>query len=203
MRSGIAQPFSAFTRHFAAYRWYIVAGIAVPVAFYVLSDTNQTSRESDPMTTDEATAALIADRWTKAFVDQIEQARTGPDDSTKRLYHRVMDEFHHHDYQAAQAGFQFFLALYPQSPLAIPAHYWVGECAFRGNRYTDAIAAFDTALSHAPLNPSVAAAALMKKGLSYARLGQRGRSRHLLELVVALYPESHEAAVARKSLKLP
>jgi tol-pal system protein YbgF len=155
------------------------------------------------MTTDEATAALVADRWTRAFVDQIEQPRTGPDNRTKRLYHRVMDEFHHHDYQAAEAGFQFFLALYPKSPLATHAQYWVGECAFRRNRYVEAIAAFDAALSHAPLNPSIAAAALMKKGLSYAGLGQLAQARHLLELVVAHYPASYEATVARKSLTLP
>ena len=120
-----------------------------------------------------------------------------------RLYDRVMEEFDHQDYEAAEAGFRFFLALYPGTPLSTQAQYRLGECAFQLRRYQDAIASFDVTLSTSPLEPTVAGAALMKKGLSYAKLGDPVRARHLLELVVAQFPESDEAVIARRHLALP
>ena len=38
-------------------------------------------------------------------------------DSSRRLYDRVMEEFKHRDYEAALAGFRFFIEVHGHSPL--------------------------------------------------------------------------------------
>jgi TolA-binding protein len=50
------------------------------------------------------------------------------------------------------------------------------------------------------LRPKLAAAAFLKKGLAYAKLGERTRSRALLELVVVHFPHTQQAALARQAL---
>ena len=47
-------------------------------------------------------------------------------DASRRLYDRIMEEFHHKDYVAALAGFRFFLELHEQSSLSANAQYWLG-----------------------------------------------------------------------------
>src|SRR5689334_18566142 len=100
-----------------------------------------------------------------------------PDDPGRQFFRRIMVEVAHHDYEAAAAGFRLFLELHPTSSLFTQADYWLGECAYRLGRYQEAIEAFDHALSHAPLNPQLAAAAFLGKGNSYAKLGEVSRSR--------------------------
>jgi TolA-binding protein len=56
-------------------------------------------------------------------------------DTSRRLYDRVMEEFKHRDYEAALAGFRLFLELHGQTSLAANAQYWLGECQYRMGRY--------------------------------------------------------------------
>ncbi|MER3422018.1 MAG: hypothetical protein C4293_01080, partial [Nitrospiraceae bacterium] len=123
--------------------------------------------------------------------------------SAARLYNRIMEEVRHEDYEAGAAGFRLFLELHDRSPLAAQAAYWLGECEYRLGRYQEAIASFDRALSRSPLDAGLAASAFLRKGDSYAKLGEINRSRHLLELVVAQFPDTKEAMLARKTLTLP
>ena len=108
------------------------------------------------------------------------QAAPSQTDSPKRLYDRVMKEFHRKDYEAALAGFEFFLALHGKSALASSAQYWVGECQWRLGRYREAMQAFEQVLLKYPASPK-AAAATLKKALTYEKLGQARESRILLE----------------------
>ncbi len=123
-------------------------------------------------------------------------------DSAKRLYDRVMKEFQDKDYEAALAGFRFFLALHGKSSLASSAQYWVGECEFRLGRYQDAMQSFELVLARYPSSPKVAAATL-KKALTYEKLGQVHESRILLERIMLDFPDTQEAELARKALKRP
>ena len=121
-------------------------------------------------------------------------------DSPKRLYERVMKEFQRKDYEAALAGFRFFLALHARSPLASSAQYWIGECEFRLGRYREAMQSFEAFLLHYPGSPKLAAATL-KKALTYEKLGQPTESRILLERIMVDFPSTPEAEVAKKALK--
>ena len=137
-------------------------------------------------------------------VDEIMNALPGsPDDPDRHFFSRIMAEVAHHDYEAAVAGFRLFVELHPTSPLSVQADYWLGECEYQLRHYHEAIDALDHALSRTPLNASLAAAAFLRKGHSYARLGDVRHSRNLLELVVVQFPATNEAAKARQTLLLP
>lgn len=129
----------------------------------------------------------------------LEAAPSSKQDHAKRLYDRVMEEFHNKDYEAALAGFRFFLELHGRSPLASSAQYWIGECEYRLGRYREAVASFDKVMMQYRTSPKLAAATL-KKALIYQKLGLSNESRILLERVLIQFPDTQEAALARKAL---
>ncbi len=120
-------------------------------------------------------------------------------DSSRHLYDRVMEEFKHRDYEAALAGFRFFLELHGQSSLAANAQYWVGECQYRLGRYKEALKSFYHVVSYYPLSPKLVASTL-KIGQTYTRLKDHEKARMMYERVIDQYPESAEAELARKAL---
>lgn len=120
-------------------------------------------------------------------------------DTSRRMYDRVMEEVRHKDYEAALAGFRLFLELHQRSPLASSAQYWIGECEFRLRRYSEALTSFYDVMSRYPKSPKLAGATL-KIGLIYAKLGKQKDSRIVFERVVDQFPNSPEAEVALKYL---
>ena len=120
-------------------------------------------------------------------------------DSSRHLYDRVMEEFKHRDYEAALAGFRFFLELHGQSSLAANAQYWVGECQYRLGRYKEALKSFYHVVSYYPHSPKLAASTL-KIGQTYTRMKDHEKARMMYERVIDQYPESAEAELARKAL---
>jgi tol-pal system protein YbgF len=121
-------------------------------------------------------------------------------DTTRRLYDRVMEEFKHRDYEAAMAGFRLFIELHRQSALAANAQYWVGECQYRMGRYRDALTSFYDVVSNYPLSPKLPASTL-KLGQTYTKLGDHEKARLMFDRVVDQYPDSSEAELARKAIE--
>jgi len=133
-------------------------------------------------------------------VSQSLAAPTHRQDTTRRLYDRVMDEFKHRDYEAAMAGFRLFIELHSQSALAANAQYWIGECQYRTRRYRDALKSFYDVVSNYPLSPKLSASTL-KLGQTYTKLGDHEKARLMFDRVVEEYPDSPEAEVARKAVE--
>ncbi|BCA55507.1 conserved exported protein of unknown function [Nitrospira sp. KM1] len=121
-------------------------------------------------------------------------------DTSRHLYDRIMEEFKHRDYEAALAGFRFFLELHGHTALAANAEYWVGECQYRMGRYKDALKAFYNVVSYYPLSPKLAASTL-KIGQTYTKLKDLEKARMMYERVVDQYPDSPEAELARKAIE--
>lgn len=137
------------------------------------------------------------------IVFSVGQSLAGPtqrQDTTRRLYDRIMDEFKHRDYEAAMAGFRFFIELHGQSALAANAQYWIGECQYRMRRYRDALKSFYDVVSNYPLSPKLSASTL-KLGQTYTKLGDHETARLMFDRVVDQYPDSPEAEVARKVIE--
>lgn len=126
-----------------------------------------------------------------------------PHDPERQFFDRIVAEARRQDYNAAAAGFKLFLDLHPTSRLSAQADYWLGECEYQLGHYQDAIYALDRALSRAPLDPQLAAASFLRKGSSYAKLGQVQRSRRLLELLVVEFPSTQQATEPRRTLLAP
>lgn len=120
-------------------------------------------------------------------------------DTSRRLYDRVMEEFKHRDYEAALAGFRFFIEVHGHSSLAANAQYWIGECQYRMGRYKDALTSFYNVVSYYPLSQKLAASTL-KIGQTYSKLGDQDKAHMMYERVVDQYPDSSEAELARKAL---
>lgn len=126
-------------------------------------------------------------------------AQSQMQDSSRRLYDRVMEEFKHRDYEAALAGFRFFVEVHGHTALAANAQYWIGECQYRMGRYKDALASFYNVVSYYPLSPKLAASTL-KIGQAYTKMGDQEKARMMFERVVDQYPDSSEAELARKAI---
>ena len=133
-------------------------------------------------------------------VGQSLAANTQRQDTTRRLYDRVMDEFKHRDYKAAMAGFQLFIELHSESALAANAQYWIGECQYRMGRYRDALKSFNEVVSNYPLSPKLVASTL-KLGQTYTKLRDHETARLMFDRVVGQYPDSSEAELARKAIE--
>jgi tol-pal system protein YbgF len=121
-------------------------------------------------------------------------------DPSRHLYDRVMEEFKHGDYEAALAGFRFFIELHGKSALAANAEYWMGECHYRLGRYKDALNSFSNVRSYHPMSQKLAASAF-KIGQTYSMLGDYYRARMTFDEVLDHYPNGPEAALARKALE--
>lgn len=121
-------------------------------------------------------------------------------DTSRPLYDRVMEEFKHGDYEAALAGFRFFIELHRKSALAANAQYWIGECQYRLGRYKDALNSFSSVRAYDPMSQKLAASAF-KIGQTYSMLGDYYRARMTFDEVLDHYPGSHEAALARKAIE--
>jgi tol-pal system protein YbgF len=122
-------------------------------------------------------------------------------DIARHLYDRVMDEFRQKDYEAALAGFRFFLELHAQSILAGNAQYWIGECEYRLGRYQEALTSFYNLVSYYPLSSKLPASTL-KIGQIYTKLGDKEKARMMYERVLDQYPDLAEAEVARRALEV-
>src|SRR6478735_6184408 len=134
---------------------------AIPTALPVSEAHEQDSRH----------VKIAEDDWLHTFEGVMGGTTGRSDDPGRQLYDRVMAEVARQHYDAAAAGFRLFLELHPRSPLAPHADYWLGECEYRLGQYQDAIQAFKHALSRVPLDPQLAPAAFLRKGTSYAQLG--------------------------------
>ena len=121
-------------------------------------------------------------------------------DTSRHLYDRVMEEFNHGDYEAALAGFRFFIELHRKSALAANAQYWIGECQYRLGRYKDALNSFSNVGSYDPMSQKLAAS-VFKIGQTYSMLGDYYRARLTFDEVLDHYPGGAEAALARKAIQ--
>ncbi len=101
--------------------------------------------------------------------------------------------------EAARKGFEAFLASWPKSDLAANAQYWIGESFYNQDRYADAVISFRQVHQQHPKHDK-AAAALLKMGMSYQKLGDSQNARFYWEALVADYPKSDPAGLARKLL---
>ncbi|MDY7001157.1 MAG: tol-pal system protein YbgF [Thermodesulfobacteriota bacterium] len=93
-----------------------------------------------------------------------------------------------------------FMEKYPKSSLMPNAAYWTGETYYAEKRYAQAILTFKQVHQKFPKHTK-AAAALLKIGYAYDRLGDKNNARFYLDALVQDYPKSEPAALARKKLK--
>jgi tol-pal system protein YbgF len=102
-------------------------------------------------------------------------------------------------YNLARESFQTYLKHFPDTEVSDNAQYWIGECNYVTGDFAGAIAEFQKVIESYPKGDKVPAA-LLKIGISYARLKNTEEANKYYKALVQKYPKSPEAAAAKERL---
>ena len=114
-------------------------------------------------------------------------------------YQSALRDYNAAHYDVASSEFSDVLHYYPQDELAGNAQFYLGEIAYRQQKYKDAIKAYNAVLEDFSGNPK-APAAQLRKGLALLQLGQKDAGVHELRSLIQRYPQTPEAQQARSKL---
>jgi tol-pal system protein YbgF len=119
----------------------------------------------------------------------------GPD----QMYDLTMQQYRRGSFTTARLGFREFLRLYPNDDRAADALYYVGE-SFAPESPDSASAVYQDVVKRFPNSPR-APSALYKLGLLAEQRGDKAGARTYFARVLAGYPRSDEANLARDRLQ--
>lgn len=120
-------------------------------------------------------------------------AGPGPD----QMYDASLQQYRRGSTATARLGFREFLRVYPTHERAADALYYVGE-SFEQSAPDSATAVYDQLVKGYP-NSSRAPSALYKLGRLAEQRGDRAAARQFYSRVIAGYPRSPEADLARQN----
>jgi tol-pal system protein YbgF len=118
----------------------------------------------------------------------------------EELYRSSYEDYMRGNYDLSAQGFREYLKRWSDTDLADNALYWIGECYDAQERLQEALEIFSQVLEDHPTSDK-AAAAQLKKGLLYLKLGDKGQGVLNLQYVVYEHPGTKEADLARERLR--
>lgn len=116
-------------------------------------------------------------------------------------YQAALDLLQESRYVESANAFEQFLAVFPSSPLADNAQYWLAEIQYVQRQYMAALSAFQLVLDEYPGSSKVADA-LLKIGFCNYELRQWSAARDALQRVVREFPATTAARLATQRLEL-
>ena len=120
--------------------------------------------------------------------------------SPDELYRSAYEDYMRGNYDLAADGFAEYRRRWPNTELTDNALYWIGECYDAQERPQEALDTFTKVLEDYPTSDK-AAAAQLKKGLIYLKMGDQGQGVVNLQYVVYEHPGTREADLAREQLR--
>jgi len=123
-----------------------------------------------------------------------------PTMSPQEAYSVAYNDYLKGNYDLAVESFKLYRQQFPDSPLADNALYWIGECRYSQRKFEEAIDAFDDLILTYPQGDK-AAAAHLKKGLSFVELGRKPEALAALKILVAKYPLEEESRIAQDKIR--
>ncbi|MFV2072451.1 MAG: tetratricopeptide repeat protein [Thermoanaerobaculales bacterium] len=117
-----------------------------------------------------------------------------------QLYRSAYEDYMRGNYDLAADGFSEYLRRWPKTELSDNALYWIGECYDAQEKTQEALDTFSRVLEEYPTSDKSAAAQL-KKGLLYLKLGDQGQGVVNLQYVVYEHPGTRESDLAREQLR--
>ncbi len=114
-------------------------------------------------------------------------------------YRQAKDDYDKGSFDLALAGFQNYVAQYPNTSQTDKAQYWIGECYYSLKDFSKAIAAFSKVISNYPKSDKVAGSKL-KIGLCYLNEKNPAKAKEYLHKVIKEHPGTNEAAIAKERL---
>jgi len=120
--------------------------------------------------------------------------------SPDELYRSAYEDYMRGNYDLAADGFGEYMRRWPNTELTDNALYWIGECYDAQEKPEEALTMFTKVLEDYPTSDK-AAAAQLKKGLIYLKMGDQGQGVVNLQYVVYEHPGTREADLAREQLR--
>ena len=113
-------------------------------------------------------------------------------------YEMGIQKFNDKVFVEAAGLFEALIQADPTNKLAGNCQYWIGECEYAAKNFDKAIAAFEKSLEYAnsPKNDD----AMIMLGLSYKRVAHEEIAQQYFERLLAEYPDSEYASLARRHL---
>ena len=115
------------------------------------------------------------------------------------VYRQAKNDYDKGNFDLALAGFQNYIAQFPDTSLAAGAQYWIGECYSSKKDFPRAIEAFGAVIKSYPRSDKVPGAKL-KIGLSYLNEKNTEKAREYLHKVVKEHRGTAEADIATDRL---
>ncbi len=147
---------------------------------------------------DLSTAAVIGD--SKPGRAAVPPRTGGKALAENEVYQLAKQAFDKGEYDAAREGFQELIKRYPKSKNADNAQFWIGEIYYREKWYEKAIVEYQKVVESYPKGNKVRSA-LLKQGYAFANIGDTANASLILKDLIRRYPDSSEAAIAKKKLK--
>jgi tol-pal system protein YbgF len=114
-------------------------------------------------------------------------------------YQSALRDYNAAHYDVASSEFTDVLNYYPNEALAGNAEFYLGEIAYRQQKFKDAIKAYNGVLENFSGSPK-APAAQLRKGLALLQMKQTESGVHELRSLIQRYPQTPEALQARSKL---
>jgi len=173
-----------------------VASLGISVAAAQNQLDNLTASLS---TLDRRTAALEAKAASAPVAAVAADAAPGAE-TPENMYLRGYKETKANNFTEAADIFKAFLSAYPDHKFAGNSQYWLAEILYARADWEGAILEFDKVIKKYPASEKVPAATL-KQGYAFEKIGANKEARVLLEQVIAKFPASPEAGLARQHLQ--
>ena len=156
-----------------------------------------------PAAAPEATAAPPVQLYLAPDTSPVPQASPEappPTASQASLLQRGLDLYQNGELTRAYAAFNALVQQQPRPADAATARYWMGACQLESGAYAAAVHEFSWLADHHPDSPQ-AADAMLRLGLAHERLGHTDSAQAALARLVARYPASAAAELARARLR--
>jgi tol-pal system protein YbgF len=153
----------------------------------------------------EAKIKLVGAGTTTASTGQSGTAREGDKKSVPKTiepseaYRQAKSDYDKGSFDLALAGFQNYIARFPDTSQAAGAQYWIGECFSAKKEYSKAVAAFEKVVKSYPKSEKVPGAKL-KIGLTYLNEKNIAKAKEQLNKVIKEHPGTNEAEIAKDRL---
>lgn len=112
------------------------------------------------------------------------------------LFQRALKQYQAGKPARAYEDFASFVRANPKHPDADSALYWMGQCKFDAEAYADAVGSY-VQLANGYPQSSKAAEALFQAGVAFEKLQQIDKARAMFARLIAAYPHSASAELAR------
>lgn len=131
-----------------------------------------------------------------AEADAVQVAAEPASANDQQAYDEAFALVRTREFDAAIDAFNAFVRRYPEHANTANGYYWLGELHLAKESPEQAKVAFETVLEKFPGHHKVPDT-LYKLGVTFSRLGEHERSRHMMQRVITEYPQSTAATLAQ------